>query len=170
MKGDLDILLKRYRRKGVLIDTNLLLLWLVGRYDRELIRFHKRTHEFAPEDFDTLCGFLEEFAMLATTPNILTEVSNLAAQMRDPRGAAKFFDQVFTEEVRVLTETYVPSASTMEKSSFRKLGLTDCCIMALAKGKYLLLTDDFRLSQCFESIGGHAVNFNNIRIGNWKWL
>ncbi|MGP8256487.1 MAG: PIN domain-containing protein [Methanoregula sp.] len=169
MTGKLDILFKRYRRKGILVDTNLLLLWLVGRYDRSLIHTHKRTQEFVPEDFDTLYAFLREFATLATTPNILTEVSNLAAQMRDPRRATVFFEQVFAKEVRVLAETYVPSATTMEESSFRKLGLTDCCILALAKGKYLLLTDDFCLAQCFESIGGHAVNFNHIRLGNWKW-
>jgi hypothetical protein len=40
--------------------------------------------------------------------------------------------------------------------------------MLLVKNRYLLLTDDFRLSQYFASAGGDAINFNHIRTASWN--
>lgn len=67
------------RRSGVLIDSNLLLLLFIGGYDRKQIQINKRLKAFAEEDFDVLVGFLSQFSQLITTPNTLTEVSNLSS-------------------------------------------------------------------------------------------
>ena len=158
-------LVARYREKGILVDTNLLLLWFVGQFDRKSISQYKRTDRFIPEDFDILNRLLAWFPRRVTTPNVLTEVSNLAMQMGDK--AKTFFESVFAKAIEVLEEHYIPSRSRFADGTLAKHGLTDCCIMSLARDKYLLLTDDFRLSQSFNSAGGDVVNFNHIRTLNW---
>ena len=38
----------------------------------------------------------------------------------------------------------------------------------LVQGQYLVLTDDFRLSQYLPKIQVDAINFNHIRMYNWS--
>ena len=73
----------RFRGHQVLLDTNLLLLFLVDSYERKRIRNFKRTSTFSEEDFDLLAAFLQAFKKILTTPHILTEVSNLAGSLPD---------------------------------------------------------------------------------------
>jgi len=157
-------LINKYINKGVFVDTNLLLLWFVGTLDRKLITKFKRTEQFAQEDFDTIDDLLCVFNNRVTIPNVLTEVSNLAKLGSQNKA---FFTEIFPKFINIMNEQYVSSSSACGPSLSR-FGLTDACILSLVKGKYLLLTDDFRLSQFFTSIGGDAINFNHIRMLNWK--
>jgi hypothetical protein len=165
MSEPLEVLVERYRGRGIFVDTNLLLLWFVGAFDQPMISRFKRTQQFVPEDFQTIESFLAIFKTRVTSPHVLTEVSNLAKGM-DYRAEA-FFSEVFSPMVRSMSEENVASASLVDKADFGRFGLADSAIMALVKGKYLLLTDDFRLSQYFASIGGAALNFNHIRTAFW---
>ena len=76
-------LLVRYRSRGVLVDTNLLLLYFVGLYNPSLIPQFKRTRIFTVNDFDVLQNFIALFSKVVTTPDILTEVSNLSNQLAE---------------------------------------------------------------------------------------
>ncbi len=91
----LDTLLARYKSKGVVIDTNLLLLYFVGLYDPHRIQKFKRTMTFVLEDFYTLLSFFNYFDKVVTTPNILTEVNSLAGQL--PNDIKVLFSPVFAE-------------------------------------------------------------------------
>lgn len=86
-----DAVLAPYRRAGVLMDTNLLLLYLVGAFDPEEVPRFKRTSQFTPADFALLVRFLELFQRIVTTPHVLTEAGNLAGQLADHlrRGASR---------------------------------------------------------------------------------
>lgn len=162
----LDYLLARYKSKGVLIDTNLLLLYLVGMYDPQRIPKFKRTMIFAIEDFFTLLKFFEYFNEVVTTPNILTEVNSLANQLPDNIKAA--FYPKFAEQIATLQEHYIESAKVSSAPHFLKLGLTDSGILNLAQGRYLVLTDDFPLAGRLEKQGIDVINFNHIRTMNWN--
>ncbi len=163
---DLPTIVSKYAGQGVLIDTNILLLLLIGSLDRALIPIYKRTRQFVVEDYDTLTSFLDNFSILRTTPNVLTEVSNLAGQLGGRKEA--FYRDVFTKSIQVLEETYIESKIAINEPVFSKVGLTDSAIICLAKRKYLLLTDDFELSQRFQHLGGDAINFNHIRTKRWQ--
>ncbi len=76
--SEAETLLARYKRKGVLVDSNLLLLLFVGLFDPARIKKFKRTGHFSEVDFRLLVNFLAYFDKAITTPHILTEVSNLA--------------------------------------------------------------------------------------------
>lgn len=54
-------LLSKYYTKGILIDTNILLLYLIGRVNRERIPKFKRTVQFTPEDYDILLELVSKF-------------------------------------------------------------------------------------------------------------
>lgn len=70
-------LIGRYRANGLLIDTNLLLLYIVGAYDPGQIEGFSRTEQFDPDDFAVLYSFVQRFDLVVTTPHVLTETSNL---------------------------------------------------------------------------------------------
>ncbi|MFH1264553.1 MAG: PIN domain-containing protein [Planctomycetota bacterium] len=154
-------LIDRYRPRGVLVDTNVLLLHFVGGFDREKIPIFKRTQQFTAQDHELLVRLLARFVRVVTTPNILSEVNSLSGQMGEPM-KTKYFEQ-FARGIDTLDEQYVRSADAAEIEQFPKLGLTDSGIMLLAKGNFLVLTDDLRLAYSLEQIGIDVLNFNHIR-------
>lgn len=162
----LDQLLARYKSKGVLIDTNLLLLYLVGIYDPQRIPKFKRTMIFAIEDFFTLLEFFEYFNEVVTTPNILTEVNSLANQL--PENIKVEFYPKFAEQIANLQEHYIESTKVSSSPHFLRLGLTDSGILNLARDQYLVLTDDFPLAGRLEKQGIDVINFNHVRTMNWS--
>ncbi|MEH1812965.1 MAG: PIN domain-containing protein [Nostoc sp.] len=169
MKDLIASLVRRYSQKGILIDTNILLLFLVGNVNRERITKFNRTQQFIPEDYELLLEFIARFQKLVTTPNILTEVNSLANQLGEPERSQCFaiFAQ-FVKNVALLDEYYVNSLDAVNTEKFIKFGLTDSGILTLSKGKYLVLTDDFKLASYLQSVEVDVINFNNIRVFNWK--
>lgn len=164
--AELDPRLQKFRSRGLLIDTNLLLLYLTGHLDPRLIAVFNCTHQFLLEDFLLLKKIAGLFASLVTTPGILTEVSNLAG--RDIKGDRR--DQFFAklaEEVQLLTEEHVPSVQACGSGAFTKFGLTDSAIILAGKDRYLTITTDAALAGYMERNRLDVINFNNIRLQNW---
>ena len=156
---------QRYRQAGIMVDTNILLLFFIGAFDQNLIPRFKRTRQFSVEDYATLISILGLFDRIATTPHILTEVSNLSGQLGEPARSEYF--KKFSSDITLLEEENVASRDVAQMQEFVKFGLTDTGIIHLTKGKYLVLTDDFRLSQYLQSAGVDVVNFNHIRTTYW---
>lgn len=155
-------LVARYRNKGLLVDTNLLLLYFIGAYDPERIPKFKRTMAFTVDEFRLLAEFLNGFDKLVTTPNVLTEVSNLSGQLAENLHVP-FYD-AFASRIPFLEEHFVTSVSVSSLAHFNKFGLTDSGIVQLVKDKYLVLTDDLSLVGYLQNHGIDVVNFNHIRL------
>ena len=166
MKDIVRSLFQQYKQKGILIDTNILLLWFVGSVNRQRISKFNRTEKFVPEDYDSLLQILSYFNKIVTTPNILTEVNSLANQLGEPERSQCL--SVFAQGVARLNESYLESQEVVKTESFTKFGLTDCSIINIAKNKYLVLTDDFKLANYLQKIEIDTINFNNIRVYGWK--
>ena len=66
------------------VDTNLLLVLVVGLLDPEQVEKFKRTRSYTREDYSLLSDFVSGYDGLLTTPNVLTEVSNLAGYLSEP--------------------------------------------------------------------------------------
>jgi rRNA-processing protein FCF1 len=162
---EIDRLLLAYRSKGVLVDSNLLLLYFVGLLDPAKINSFKRTAMFSRADFDLLAKLLGYFRRVVTTPNILTEVSNLSNQLPEHVKDAHY--SVFSKVVTSLDEHYVPSVRAVAPTHFSRFGLTDSAIQDLAQDKYLVLSDDLKLTLHLQMNGIDAINFNHIRVLNW---
>lgn len=158
---EISALLARYYTKGILIDTNILLLYLVGRVNRERIPRFKRTAQFIPEDYDLLLQLVNNFQKIITTPSILTEVNSLANQIGEPERSQCL--NIFAWLISQIDEEYLKSSIIVNSDIFSRFGLTDCGITSIAKNKYLVLTDDLKLSLYLKAIGIDTINFNNLR-------
>lgn len=154
-------LISHYRHKGLLIDTNLLVLYFVGSNDPDRIQKFKRTMAFTLEEFKLLEKFFNLFSNVVTTPNVLTEVSNLLGQLPEKLHLSFFTD--FGKRIEHLEEHYSPSINIASMTHFNRFGLTDSGIAELVKGRYLVLTDDLSLFGYLDNRGIDAINFNHIR-------
>ena len=161
MKDYIRKLFGKYKRKGVIVDTNILLLLFVGSVNKKRISKFNRTENFSPEDYDLLVEIISYFSKIVVTPNILTEVSNFINQLKEPERSQSV--ESLAKAVTKWDEFYVESITATQVEKFTKFGLTDSGIISLAPGKYLVLTEDFPLANYLQSIGVDTVNFNHIR-------
>jgi len=136
-------------------------LLFVGQYDPTRIEKFKRTDQFTIGDFELLADYIEQFKEVITTPSILTEVSNLLGQL--PENLRYYFWQHFARGLKNLHEHYTPSQELGDQNAFPKFGLTDTAILDAASGRYLVLTDDFRLTQYLTGQNIDVINFNHLR-------
>lgn len=176
-------LIERYRTKGVLIDTNLLVLLTIGLYRRDRIASFKRTRQYTSDDFDLIARLLGCFSRGVTTPNILTEVHNLTRQLPDREHNA--VARILARIVGSMFEVYVPSRTASTHARYADLGLTNT-ITLIASGnprefsvvtppdpseaaplaesdEILVVTDDFSLWARLSQMGKDALNINHIR-------
>jgi hypothetical protein len=158
MNEDVEFL-KSFRHKGALIDTNLLLVYVVGQTDPRLLKRNHHTKQYE-SDFPLVKSVVEYFQKVYTTPNILTEVSNLGQDLKE-----QFF-ATLGNVTNILAEEYCASRNAVADSCFRKLGLTDAGV-AHVSGKCLVVTADFALYQTLRNRNIAAVNFNHIRASDW---
>lgn len=159
-----DSLISRYRSAGVLVDTNLLLLLFVGRYDRDLVGTFKRTRNrgFGPADFDRFANVVVQFDALITTPHILTEVSNLMGSLTGRARDGCF--ELFGRSIAALSERRTAGATLAGDTAFVKVGVADTSILEAASRKtYLVFTEDAPLYDRLLQRGVDVVNYNHIR-------
>ncbi len=149
--------------KKILMDTNLLLVYLIGLYDVELIEKHKRTKgKYYKEDFVLIDNILKRYSKIITTPHILTEISNLAAQI-DETTKMKLFS-LFSIKFMLLEEIFEPFIEIVGNYEFEKYGLTDSAFCSLAiKNDFVVLTDDFKFSGQLEKKHVETININHLR-------
>ena len=123
--------------RGLLVDTNLLLVYAIGLFDRKSVGQHKRTRQYSGEDFDLLKRFIDPFRRIVTTPHILAELSNLANIGRTRRLGAQI--AVLLETIRRTKELYVEKDTLLELDCFPELGVADAGILELAKRDHRLI-------------------------------
>lgn len=157
----LEDFVKKHRQNGLLIDTNLLLLLIVGLYDRRRIERFKRTSVYTESDFQRIGWLQAQFQKLWTTPNILTEVDNLGRQL--PMNEWNGFSHALRTLCLRMYEESVASTVAMANKSFSRLGLSDNVTLSLG-GSFLLISDDLALCNEAGRLGFDALNFNHIRL------
>ncbi len=152
--------------KSVLLDTNLLLVFLTGAIGSHLFSRFKRVRDYTIEDYELLVRLLGSFTVLVTTPHILTEASNLANSL-----SGSYRQEWFTnlsillaseqKDVR-LREQWLPASQLADLPEFIELGITDSAVTKLASDA-LVVTDDYRLSGRLRSRGLGVLNFGDLR-------
>jgi hypothetical protein len=155
----------KYREKGVLIDSNLLIGFVIGMLGKQHLHNCRATKNFTAEDFDLLNQFLARFRKHVTTPHILTEVSNLGGRL--PEGLHAEFRSVFRKLIHGFSEETPAARSIADHDVFLRVGLTDAAITLVSPGEFLVLTDELRLLGYLQKRGVDAVNFNHLRTLAW---
>jgi hypothetical protein len=164
---DIQSLLLTYRTKGLLLDTNLLLLYLVGNAVPQALSTFKPTvnQGFTKNDFDLLSQIASLFSKLITTPHILTEVSNHSDKLKG-RLRQQFSDYMVAF-IQGLEEESQPSRQLCVRAEFPRFGLTDTAIAAIAPKRFFVLTVDFQLAGHLQKVGVAVLNFNHLRQMTW---
>ena len=141
------------------IDSNLLVLLVVGNVERGLVSSHRRSRHFSPDDYDRLLALLEPLDRVLVTPNTLTEASNLLSSSRDPRPMA--YLRALIEKTE---EIVVASRDAVQNRMFVRLGLTDAALLEVVSAETPLITVDFDLYGAASAKGeGVAVNFTHFQ-------
>jgi predicted nucleic acid-binding protein len=152
-------------RAGLLIDTNLLVLFVVGGVNRDRIESFKRTRQYSKTDYQLLLRVLDGFEPLYTLAHVMAEVSNLTDLTGRERLQAR---QLLKETLTILREPEMPSVRAAQSAPYESLGLVDAAIAALAREyKCTVLTDDLDLYLALSREGIMALNFAHLRERNW---
>jgi hypothetical protein len=155
----------KHKGAAIVLDSNLLLLLVVGRLDLGRIEKFSRTSMFTKKDFETLKHLISNFTRIVTTPNVLTEVSNFVGQLENP--ARKQCFELLSNIIAVVEERFIASEDATADRTFLRLGLTDATISRLADSPFPVLTTDFDLWRSLSDRGIDALNFNHIRAQAW---
>jgi hypothetical protein len=163
MSSYTEFLLEKYKAKGLLIDANLLLLYLVGSYDVRLIGDGKynKLSKYVVEDFELLVRLIRIFKTGVTTAHVLTEVSNLTGDLPESTKAECL--GVFGRTFADMHELVVPNLDVAKRPEFCYLGLTDS-VLAQLSNEVLIVSDDGRLVAKLSESGLEALNFNHLRL------
>ena len=161
---DAEALINKHRAKGVLVDTNLLVLLLVGMINKQRILNFKRTGDFTLEDYDLLVRLIGWFGKIFSTPHVLSQVSDLTDLTGRELIAVRVISKALVEQIE---ESYEASRMLMSDRVYERFGLTDSAIAAVCSRGILVLTTDSRLHVALQESGIDALNFNHIRPLAW---
>ena len=160
-------LARKHKQSGVLVDTNLLLLLLIGAVDERCIG-GKRTENYTVDQYRALANFLKDFKAVITTPHILAEVSNLGGAALYGRLRQAFFlllslPGLFRLEAGDdFVQEHSVKRQSVEPICLARLGLTDAVIAKLCEQRILFISDDFDLVNLISAAGGDAINFSHM--------
>jgi hypothetical protein len=157
-------LIEKHRAKGVLVDTNRLVLFLVGTVSRHRILNFKRTGDFTIEDFDLLVRLIDWFGKLIATPHVLSQVSDLTDLTGNELTKIR---ELFKVLVETIEESYDASRLLVSDPAFKRLSLTDAAIATVCCRGVLVLTADAQLHVALQERDIDALNFNHIRPLGW---
>lgn len=150
---------------GLLIDTNLLVLYTVGTVNRKRIENFKRTSKYSEQDYELLVRVIEKVTPLYTVAHVMAEVSNLIDLSGSERLQAR---HILKEMLSILEEAEMPSAQAAQSRPYEDHGLTDAAIAAVAlKHQCTVLTDDLNLYLALAREEISAINFNHLRAREW---
>lgn len=147
-------------RTELLVDSNLLVLYVVGTVNPDRIATFKRTSRYNIQHFRYLAGILHQCSRLRAVPHALAEVSNLVDLKGRERGLAL---DILKTLIGVLEEENLSSAEAAQGSIYSTLGLTDSSIAeAASRLRCAVLTDDLDLWLTLLSQGIPAYNFMHL--------
>lgn len=157
-----NYLISKYCRRGIIIDTNVMLVYIVGAYDHNYLPKFKRTRGYDIEVFKYIYSVLLQFRRHIVTPHILTELSNLSMHIQDKRLGEYF--SIFRRVLEQTEEEYINKDNILKSVLLPKLGVTDLTIIEAAeKYKCLVFTDDRVATECMRYKGIEVLNLKEIR-------
>ena len=158
---DFDRFDRNARSRGVLIDTNLLVLLVVGSVNRDRIPRFKRTSKYTPADWDLLTEILEQIPRRYSIAHILAEVSTLT-DLKGPE--LEIARGILHNAISLMEELSIASLDACGLSYYRRLGLTDAAIgLAVKQRGCSVITNDSGLYLALSEEGVSVLRFDDLR-------
>jgi rRNA-processing protein FCF1 len=159
---EVERLTRKYAGRGVVIDSNLLVLFLAGEAERSLISRWKRTSKYTENDFDAIDSIVNFFSdRIHASSAILAEVNNLGNSLSGNDRLAYY--ESLLKLLMVVHEDHVPSKEVGQMDQFATFGLTDLGILWLALRGHLVVTDDGRLEAYLQRTGVDVIGLAMLR-------
>lgn len=149
----------------LLLDTNVLLLWIVGLLKPSLIGTHRRLKDFDGDDFVLVNQLATQVPQHISTPHILAEVSNFLGS--GPQQMVAGGTSALADYIVLLDEIYTPARDIAATPEFHALGLTDAAIHHLAQSDIRVISMDFHLCNRLAEKGIEAINPRHFRTPNY---
>jgi len=150
----------------IIIDSNSLIVLLLGSIDENLIASHKTTSIYTKQDYHNLVIIIKDLKNLLVLPNIWTEVDNLLNRF------AGHYRWTYLTQIREImsktTEKYLQSTTGSKSPYFDYVGLTDSLILEIAKDCELLITSDSMLSDY--AIANNIVVYDMVKERNKEFI
>lgn len=148
-------------RRGLLLDTNILLLLGVGLIRAELVDRFKRTASYSRRDYNLVLRYSGRAGRLVTTPHILAEFSNLFFAGIS-KGSVSPANAIAA--IREMTEFVIVKNDWIQSPDLARLGVTDVgIVIAARRERVLVMTDDAALYRRLESEQCAVRNINHLR-------
>jgi hypothetical protein len=146
----------------VVIDTNLLVLLVVGSASRDYIARHKRLDGYTVRHFDDLVALISVFSEIVLLPQIVAEVSNLVRQIEG--GPQRRIQSALRTLIENCREFPAESLSGALREEFLELGITDSVVLHFCsldmEGLHpTLITSDSRLADVGHSLGYSIIDY-----------
>jgi predicted nucleic acid-binding protein len=154
----------RHRAAGIVLDTNVLLLYAVARLNETWIPHVKRLQSFSIADGRWVREYVAKFDRVWTTPHILAEFGNLTEKL--PEGFRADLWLKLAEWISVseeLRESRKEFRQLCQNEAYLPFGTTDAAIVALAQRNRLVLTVDAPLAAHLENAHLPVLNYNWLR-------
>ena len=139
-----------------LIDTNALIVVVLGMINPKLVNTHPRTSIYEEQDFLDIINFIGEMENLIVLPNVWTEVDNLIENFK-----GNYRYKHLTNVVSLIektTEKFIPTVQATRSECFSYLGITDSVLFECAKNSDALISSDSKLSDFARAYGIHVFD------------
>lgn len=151
--------------KKIIVDANLLLLFVVGATSPNLITKHRRFHpKYNTDHFERMELFISNYSKIVVTPHILAEFWNLMGEERGnwDRDKQRVFD-IACSIIKNAVEIYNPAAELIERNEIKWLGISDVSLLIVAENEgYSLITADGPLCAHAKKLGIKTYNIWHI--------
>lgn len=141
--------------KHLFIDTNLLLLFLIGSVNNgELINYSKRLQDYTKKDFFLLQKIMRPYKKFCISPYIATEISNLLdINIREHKESVVQFIRII---IPLFNQINSKVLDDINSGFFYEFGITDAFLCEMIK-THDVLTNDKRLKPIL-----YSINYKNV--------
>lgn len=150
-------------KKGIILDTKPLVLYVIGSLNQNRIRSFKKTKEFTVQEFTDLVNFLGNFERYYITPYILAEFSHHTIEQKslddsEKREIAKLI--LKWHKNGNLIEDFQPFDKVFKYNKISVVGSSDSSLLTVnLDSRIPILTSDGPFADIAIKSGRHAIKF-----------
>jgi len=152
--------------RGVVLDTGMLLLYLVGLFDKSNNSNFLREFGYTKKDFAALTRFLElmKINTFVVTPHILTEFYSLTKNSIKSEAWSRFLDLCMHNLLK-FKEIHIEKDEILQHRRFKRLGFCDVGIKLICKKEHCnaMMTDDRDLHTVCKEADLMTIPFGDIK-------
>lgn len=160
-------------REGIILDTVVLLLFFIGKYDINYIKDFGPTHLYSKDDYDLLNKIILPFKKIVITPQVIAEISNHSLKYLFDAKLQQYLCVVvdFLRNKDKMEEQHVMFENWVDKSISRlcSFGFVDMGMYEISKQKGIPILTDEEYLYNFSKRNIPIIKFSIIKYSDLKF-